>query len=92
MNAHFAAGRYAGAMGWARNTVERYPELHWPHALLVAAAAMRRDRITTAEALDARLRLRPDFSLAWMTQNMPFIGEMGERVLEGLRRAAVPEA
>jgi hypothetical protein len=49
------------------------------------------DRETAAEALPALLRLRPDLSLAWLRENMTSAGEMGERLLEGLRKAGVPQ-
>ena len=45
-----------------------------------------------AEALAAQLRLRSDFSLAWTSETLPFAGEVGERWLEGLRKAGVPRS
>ena len=46
---------------------------------------------TAAAARDTLLRLWPDFSLAWMTENSPVTGEYAERFREGLRKAGVPE-
>ena len=37
------------------------------------------------------LRLQPDFSLALASEVMPWAGEIGERLLEGWRKAGVPE-
>jgi hypothetical protein len=37
------------------------------------------------------LRVQPDFSLAWVREIMPWAGEIGERLLEGWRKAGVPE-
>jgi TolB-like protein/predicted Zn-dependent protease len=88
--AHFAAGRYAECIEWARNTIARTPEYSPPHTLLAAAAALQGESETAAEALAARLRLRPDLSLGWIGDNLPFAGEVGERWLEGLRKAGVP--
>ena len=34
--------------------------------------------------------LRSDFSLAWVSDNLPFVGDVGERWLKGLRVAGVP--
>ena len=49
--------------------------------------------LTAAEAArETLLRLRPEFSVAWMSENQPFTGEMAERIREGLRKAGVPEA
>jgi hypothetical protein len=35
--------------------------------------------------------LRPDFSVRWLSENMAWAEEFGERLLEGLRKAGVPE-
>jgi hypothetical protein len=59
--------------------------------LLVATAAMQKDDAAAAEALVTVLRLRPDFSLTFVSGNTPLTGEVAERVIEGLRRAGVPE-
>jgi hypothetical protein len=58
---------------------------------VIAAAAMQGDIEAAAEALAALLRMQPEFSLAKASANTSFTGEMLERVLEGLRRAGLPE-
>ena len=88
--AHFAAGRYADAVIWARNTIERSPE-HLPaHFFLIGASAMQGESAMAVAALAALLRLQPDLSLAWMSQNMAYAGEVGDRLLDGLRIAGMP--
>jgi TolB-like protein len=88
--AHFAAGRYAEAVTWARNTIGRSPE-HLPaFFFLIGAAGMKGDLPVAVEALTTLLRLQPDFSLAWMSHNMAYTGEVGDRLVEGLRKAGVP--
>jgi hypothetical protein len=52
---------------------------------------MREDQAASAEALAALMRLRPDFSVRWLSENMAWAEEVGERLLEGLRKAGVPE-
>jgi adenylate cyclase len=91
-NVHFAAGRYPECATWARNTIEKSPEFLPGHVHLVAALAMEGDLTAAAETRDTLLRLRPEFSLTWMTENMPLTGEMADRIYEGLRKAGVPEA
>jgi adenylate cyclase len=91
LGAHFAAGRYVDCVAWAHRTIERSPENQAAHYFLVAANAMLGDRAAAAEALAALMRLRPDFSLTWLSENMAWAGEVGERLLEGLRRAGVPQ-
>ena len=60
--------------------------------LLTAALAMEGDLTPAAEARGTLLRLQPEFSLTWMTENTPQTGELAERLCEGLRKAGVPEA
>ena len=58
---------------------------------LVAAAAMQGPHDAAAEALAELLRVRPDFSLAWASDNIPHVEEIRDRLLEGLRKAGVLE-
>jgi len=44
-----------------------------------------------AVALADVLRLQPKLSLAWFHKNMPWVGEIGERLFQGWRAAGVPE-
>jgi TolB-like protein/class 3 adenylate cyclase len=89
--AHFGAERYADGVVWARRLIEKQPENLMANYLLVAASAMQKDSTTAAEALARSLRLQQDFSLAWVSSTTPLIGEVADRVLEGLRKAGVPE-
>jgi adenylate cyclase len=88
---HFAAGRYPECATWARNAIEKSPEIIPGHFFLTAALAMEGDMTAAAEARDTLLRLLPDYSLTWVTQNSPVTGELAERLREGLRKAGVPE-
>ena len=88
---HFTAGRYPECATWARNMIEKSPGHIAGHFFLTAALAMEGDLTAAAEARGTLLRLRPEFSLTWMTENMPPTGEMAERLREGLRKAGVPE-
>ena len=92
-NVHFTAGRYAECATWARNLIEKSPGYLAGHIFLTAALALEGDPTAAAEARDTLVRFRPEFSLAWMTENlpMPVTGEMAERLREGLRKAGVPE-
>ena len=92
-NVHFAAGRYSECVSWARNLIEKSPGFLAGHIFLTAALALEGDLTAAAEARDTLVRLRPEFSLAWMTENLPvaITGEMAVRQREGLRRAGVPE-
>jgi len=75
----------------AREAIEKYPEAIGVHMHLVAAAAMQGPHDAAAEALAELLRVRPDFSLAWASDNIPHVEEIRDRLLEGLRKAGVLE-
>jgi adenylate cyclase len=92
-NVHFAAGRYSECVFWARNLIEKSPGFLAGRIFLTAALALEGDLTAAAEARDSLVRLRPEFSLAWMTENLPvaITGEMAERQRDGLRKAGVPE-
>ena len=92
VNAHFAAARYADCVVWARGAdreTSRVPS--WSHVLLIASAAMQGDMLTASEALATMHRLRPDFSIGWVNARTTRTEEMRERLLDGLRKAGVPE-
>jgi adenylate cyclase len=91
MNVHFAAGRYAECVTWAHTMIERSPEHIAGHIYLTAALAMQGEPTAAAEARGTLFRLRPEFSLAWMTENLPPTGELAERIRDALRKAGVPE-
>ena len=88
---HFAAGRYSECVTWARNMIEKSPENGRGNVFLTAALAMSGDVPAAAEARTTLLRLQPEFSVTWMTENAPHTGELAERLRDGLRKAGVPE-
>jgi hypothetical protein len=89
--AEFAAVRYPDCITWARKTIERHPGHLPPYHALIAATALLGDAVAAAEAMNDLLRLRPDFSMTWAGKNMPLTGDIRDRLLDGLRKAGVPE-
>jgi hypothetical protein len=92
-NVHFAAGRYSECVTWARNLIGKSPGYLAGHIFLTAALALKGDLTAAAEARDTLVRVRPEFSLAWMTENLPFpiSGEQSERLHNALREAGIPD-
>jgi tetratricopeptide (TPR) repeat protein len=92
--AHFSLGHYSESSTWARLAVEKGPGHDGPHTYLTASLALQGAMTAAADARDALLRLRPEFSLLWMKENLPIPinGERSERLHEALRKAGVPEA
>jgi tetratricopeptide (TPR) repeat protein len=88
--AHFSAGRDAECAAWSRSQIEKFTEEPGAYWMLTAALAMQGDVEGAEAACAALLRLRPDFSLTWMAENLA-IGKYRVRLWEGLRKAGVPE-
>jgi hypothetical protein len=78
-------------MAWAGVTIERYPEHPWAYAVLVAAATISGEVAEPHDGLTKLRHLITAFSLAWLRQNSPFVGEFAQRLIEGLRNAGTPE-
>jgi TolB-like protein/class 3 adenylate cyclase len=89
--ARFAAGQYADSIAAARAMLERYPEYLPAHYVLIAALATIGEAGAAADAVAVALRLKPDLSMKWFQENMPWVGEIGTRLTAGWRRAGVPE-
>jgi adenylate cyclase len=89
--ARFGIGEYAASETAARDMLERYPEYLPAYYVLIPASVLQGKLDTATMALSDVLRLQPDLSLAWFRQNMPWVGEIGERLFQGWRAAGVPE-
>jgi TolB-like protein len=90
-NAHFRTKNYTDCIVWARRIIERAPEDIWGHTWLTAALALLCNTVAAAEEQIILRRLQPEYSIAWIEQQSPTTGEVGERLRDGLRRAGVPE-
>jgi cytochrome c-type biogenesis protein CcmH/NrfG len=88
---HFSAERYPECITWARAMIEKHSGHLAGHFFLAAALAMQGELTAAGEVRDTLLRLRPEFSLTWMTENLPPTGELNKRLRDGLRMAGVPE-
>jgi len=89
--ARFGTREYVASETAAREMLERYPEYLPAYYVLIAASAMQGNVDAAAVALADVLRLQPKLSLAWFHKNMPWVGEIGERLFQGWRAAGVPE-
>jgi len=89
--ARFGTGEYAASETTAREMLQRYSEYLPAYYVLIAASAIQGKLHAAAMVLADVLRLQPDLSLAWLHKNMPWVGEIGERLFQGWRAAGVPE-
>ncbi len=91
-HAHFSAGRYEDAIDWEMRAIQLRPDWFGCHVLLTASLA-RLGRTAEAEAAGRELlRLVPRFSVGGAAKNPMFSRpEDVEALLDGLRRAGLPE-
>jgi adenylate cyclase len=89
--ARFGTREYLASDTAAREMLQRYPEYLPAYYVLIAASAMQGKVDAAAMALADVLRLQPELSLAWFHKNMPWDGEIGERLAQSWRAAGVPE-
>ena len=90
--AHFFLGDYEQAVEYARKAL-RYPAVPvWINAVLVSALAhLGRDE-ETKRAHAELLRRRPGFTGSFFKENSPMTWpDLNARIVEGLRKAGVPE-
>jgi tetratricopeptide (TPR) repeat protein len=86
---HFAAGRYDEAIAH----LSRSPTMpQWVHGYLAACYALTDRREQAARHAAEALRLAPDFSAVQFLAKEPFkqLADR-ERLLQGLRKAGLPE-
>jgi TolB-like protein/cytochrome c-type biogenesis protein CcmH/NrfG len=88
--AQFVGRNYDETMRLARTSI-RLREDHAPgHRMLTAAAAMAGEAEVATAALQALRRAQPEFSLAWIADNIPFRRNADrEHYLEAFRRAGL---
>src|SRR5262249_43583522 len=90
--AHFAAGRYADCMEWADRTLREEPR-HLPAMHFRAACCAHLGRIEEAhDWVDRASQLETGFTIARLKAfRLPFPPELLAGVVEGLRKAGLPE-
>jgi adenylate cyclase len=89
--AQFAAERYASASEWASRAIEEFSRNPFSH-LVRAASLAHLERLDEARgALDQARAIRPDLSQAYLGITFPAASDFLSRLLDGLRRAGLPE-
>jgi len=88
--AQFVGRNYEEAMRLASASIRLRSDHVGGYRMLTAAAAMAGQLDVATVALHELRRAQPNFSLAWITQNMPFKHEADrEHYLEAFRRAGL---
>lgn len=87
----FSAGRYEEAIHWAQRTAEAAPDYMYGHIFLAASNALTGRQREARLAIEAVLRLRPDLTVAGQSGRPMRFPERRARMLDGLRKAGLPE-
>jgi adenylate cyclase len=89
--AHYQAGRYTEAVGFARRSWQQRAGLIAGNRILIASLAQA-GQIDEARAALKRLNeAHPNLSIAWIEKYVPYTAGPMAKFVEGMRRAGVPE-
>jgi TolB-like protein len=89
--AHYLAGRYIEGIKWAKQAVQLRSGFAGAHRILCASLAQAGQADEAREAMSTLRSLQPDISIARIRESVPFTAGPMERILEGMRKAGVPE-
>lgn len=89
--AHFAAARYEDAIEWLKKGLQERPSAVWAYRLLAPAYAQAGWMEDARRSANRLLQSYPDFTIARHYQNVIFHTDYMSRIIEGLRKAGVPE-
>jgi tetratricopeptide (TPR) repeat protein len=88
---HFTLGHFDEAITWARRAIAANPHYMFGYVFLAASAAQLGDITEARKAIQAALRIRPDLTLAGKASAPMRFPERRALLLDGLRRAGLPE-
>jgi tetratricopeptide (TPR) repeat protein len=87
--AHYLAGRYNEAIGFARKALQQRHGWTGAHRIYVASLAQA-GQIDEARAALVRLQeLHPENSIAWIERNIPYTPGPMAKFVEGMRKAGL---
>ena len=89
--AHFGKGEYDKTITWVEKGLEQKPDAYWVYRMLGAAYALS-DRLEDAKrAVALLLDNYPGLTLSKVAELTPTVGDALKRIVEGLRKAGLPE-
>ena len=87
--AHYLAGRYVEAIGFARKSVQQRDGMMSGHRIYVASLAQAGQIEEARRALERLKELQPDVSIAWIEENVPYPPDNLPKFVEGMRKAGL---
>jgi adenylate cyclase len=89
--AHFTAVRYEEAIEWLKKGLQERPSAVWAYRLLTPAYAQAGRMEDARRSATLLLQSFPEFTISRHFQNIISHSEHMNRIIEGLRKAGVPE-
>jgi adenylate cyclase len=89
--AHCVGGRYEEAISVFREALKALPGHQGAQRSFCVSLAHTGRLQEAREVLSVITRDQPNFCVAWVKQNLPFVDSFMERFVEGLRKAGLPE-
>jgi tetratricopeptide (TPR) repeat protein len=87
--AHYFAGRYDEAIGFARKALQQRNGMTAGHRNYVASLAQAGQIEPARTALQRLIELQPNMSVAWVEQYVPMTPRQMAKFIEGLRKAGL---
>ena len=87
--AHYLAGQYVEAVGFARKSVQQRDGMMSGHRIYVASLAQAGQIEEARKALERLKELQPDVSIAWIEENVPYPLDNLPKFVEGMRKAGL---
>jgi len=89
--AHYLAGRYAEAVGFARKAMQQREGMTLAHRIYIASLAQAGEIDEARTALEQLKELQPDVSIEWIEQHVPYTAVQMPKFLEGMRKAGLAD-
>ncbi len=89
--AHYLAGRYTEAVGFARRSSQQRQGLIAGSRILIASLAQAGQIDEARAALQRSKEIHPNLSIAWIEKYVPYTAGPMAKFVEGMRKAGVPE-
>jgi TolB-like protein/Flp pilus assembly protein TadD len=87
--AHYLAGRYAVAVGFARKAVQLRHGMTGAHRIYIASLAQAGQLAEARAALGKLKQIQPDVSITWIEAHVPYTPKPMRHFLEGMRKAGL---
>ena len=87
--AHYLAGRYNEAIGYARKAVQQRSGWAPGYRIYCASLAQAQQVVEARAALNRLKELQPGISIKWMEQHVPYQAKPMVKFLEGIRKAGL---